>query len=85
MTSTQIYEVFKIIGKNTVILCHPDTRETDLGFAQPVVTERLVPYELSELEVPIPLSEPLTLEVRRGNSEQWDKGQIEHQSATGLV
>ena len=36
----------KLVGPATAVLENPDTGNTDLGFAQPVAVERLVPFDL---------------------------------------
>lgn len=85
LTSGVVYEVYKVVSESHVILCDVDTRSTELGFAQPIASERLVEYDLRDLEVPIDLHEPLCLELKRSAAAEFKRGFIESQSATGLV
>ena len=80
---TQLYEIAKVISPQTVVLRHPDTKSTQLGFGQPVSTARLIPYDLPFLESPIDAHQPLRLEVLCQGS--WKAGRIVAQSATGAV
>ena len=68
-----------------VVLCDVDTRETHLSFAQPIATERLVVYDLADLEAPLECEAPLTLEIRKSPAQDFQRATIEHQSAAGLV
>ena len=79
----QLYEVFKGLSPQSVVLCHPDTRETQLGFAQPITTARLIPFDLPLLEEPIDESRPLHIEILRDG--QWHAAKLMSQSCTGAV
>ena len=79
----QLYEIAKVISPQTVVLRHPDTKETALGFGNPVSTARLIPFDLPYLETPMDNGTPLYLEIYRQG--QWIAGRIVSQSATGAV
>ena len=79
----QLYEIAKVISPQTVVLRHPDTGSTQLGFGQPVSTARLIPFDLPYLEAPIDPTRPLRLEVQRDG--EWHPGRLVAQSATGAV
>ena len=80
---TTLYEVKKVLSPNTVVLCNPDTGETDLGFGQPVSVERVVLHDLRSLETPVDSERPLRLEINQGG--EWKAATLTHQSATGAV
>ena len=80
---TQLYEIAKVISPQTVVLGHPDTGSTQLGFGQPVSSSRLIPYDLPYIESPIDAHQPLRLEVL--HQGLWKAGRIVAQSATGAV
>ena len=84
LTDTRLFLVEKAIGPSTYILADPDTGSTELGFPQPVGLERLVPYDLCELETPINEKEPLYIEIHdtRYGVKQY---RIAAQSTTGRV
>ena len=65
-----------------MVLQDPDTGITELGFGQPVNLQRLVPYDLRNLEAPV-AGGPLHLEVRTDSG--WERAELTHQSATGIV
>ena len=85
LTSSTIFEVYKITGASHVILCDPDTRSTDLGFSQPVAIERLVRYDLCNLEVPIEAERPVQIEIATGDHGHWRRGTITSWSGTGKI
>ena len=76
LVSAQVFEVYKVTGARHVVLCDPDTRETDLGFAQPVSIDRLVRYELCNLEVPIDADYPVVIELITEPGGAWRRGTI---------
>ena len=76
LTSPQVFEIYKITGASHVILCDPDTRSTELAFSQPVAIERLVKYDLCNLEVPIEVDSLVILELRTGPNDEWKRGTI---------
>ena len=78
----QLFEVKKKLSATTVVLQDPDTGSTELGFGQPVNVQRLVPYDLRNLEAPV-AGGPLHLEVRTDSG--WERAELTHQSATGTV
>ena len=69
LASSIVYEVYKTVGPKTVILCDPDTRSTELQFSQPVSTDRLIPFSLCALDVPIEEAAPVEVEVRVGQGD----------------
>ena len=85
LTSMAIYEVYKITGASHVILCDPDTRSTELGFSQPVAIDRLVRYDLCNVEIPIEAEYPVRIEIVIGNQGMWRRGTIMSWSGTGKV
>ena len=74
-----------MVSPSHVVLCDVDTRNTHVEFAQPVATERLVGYNLADLEVPLELDTPLVLEIKKGAADVFSRGTLKAQSATGLV
>ena len=74
----------KLVGPATAVLENPDTGNSDLGFAQPVAVERLVPFDLQQLEEPLAGRQP-TLEIRTGAGDAWRAATIVAQLATGAV
>ena len=70
LTSSQVFEIYKITGASDVIMCDLDTRSTELGFSQPVAIERLVAFDLCNLEVPIGVDSPVILELRTGPNDE---------------
>ena len=71
------------MAPSTYYLADADTGNTDLGFPQPVALDRLVPFDLCELEVPTDEKEPLRVEVDREHGGGTYR--IVSQSATGRV
>eukprot|EP00959_Pyramimonas_sp_CCMP1952_P203681 4259427-Pyramimonas_sp.AAC.1 len=72
-----------MVSPQTAILCKPDTRETQLGFSQPVSTARLVPFDLMDLEQPVDSDRELCIELFTGG--QWKPARVVAQSATGAL
>ena len=83
LCDTRLYRVRKVVGPSTYYLADADTGSTELGFPQPVALDRLVPFDLCELEVPIDDKEPLRVEVDRDHGGGTYR--IVSQSATGKV
>jgi len=83
LCDTRLYRVRKVVGPSTYYLADADTGNTDLGFPQPVALDRLVPFDLCELEVPTDEKEPLRVEVDREHGGGTYR--IVSQSATGRV
>lgn len=83
LCDTRLYRVAKVVGPSTYFLADADTGSSDLGFPQPVALDRLVPYDLCEMETPINEKEQLWIEVdsKRG----VETFRIIAQSATGRV
>ncbi len=79
----RLFQIHKFISPETVVLCYPDTRTTDIGITQPIHVNRLIPYDLCELDTPIPDGD-LKLEVIDRNGKAH-KATILSQTATGLV
>ena len=77
-----LYRVVKVFD-STVVVCDPDTGNTELGFAQPVHISRLRPFELCELESPLDTAPP-RLRIRKQDGS-WISGAVITQSATGSV
>lgn len=84
LCDTRLYRVAKVIGNKTYYLADADTGDQDLGFPQPVALDRLVPYDLCELETPTNEKEPLWIEI---HDDKYGVKQyrIVAQSATGRV
>ena len=55
LLSAKVYEVFKVVGRSSYVIADPDSKSTELGFAQPVAQERLVAFDLADLDIPIDL------------------------------
>ena len=81
--AVRIYEVVRMTSPQTCLLCDPDARSQDLGFAQPVHISRLIPYTLCALEAPVHADKRLWLEMRI--QDEWHRGEIVAQQAAGLV
>ena len=45
---SQPYRVQKLVSAQAVVLEHPDTHSTELGFAQPVSISRLILFDMQE-------------------------------------
>ena len=66
-------------------MADPDTGSTEFEFGQPVSTERLIPFDVADLEEPID-DQDLNLEIRRGLGDgEWMKARISKQTATGMI
>ena len=85
LCSSTVHEIYKVVSPSHVVLCDVDTRITHLEFAQPAATERLVGYNLADLEAPIELETPLVLGSKNGAADLFSRGTLKAQSATGLV
>ena len=83
LCDTRLYRVRKVVGPSTFFLADADTGSTELGFPQPVALDRLVPYDLCEMEMPIDEKEPLRIEVDREHGGGTYR--IVSQSSTGKV
>ena len=81
--SPQLYRVRKLVSAQAVILEHPDTQSTDLGFAQPVAISRLILFDMQDLETPVSAQQDLNLELWDG--KEWRAGRVVQQNATGSV
>ena len=79
----RLFQIHKFISPETVVLCYPDTRNTDIGISQPIHMNRLIPYDLCELDTPISEGD-LKLEVIDRNGRAH-KATVVSQTATGLV
>jgi hypothetical protein len=81
---TTLYRVRQIIPPSSVVLEDPDSGSADLGFAQPVALERVVPFKLQHLERALPDTRQPRLELRTGHAS-WEECLVVGQSATGKV
>ena len=78
----RLFQVAKVVGHSSVVLRDPDTGETDLGFAQPVALDRLVLFDMCDLEEPT-ADDDVMLELRRAG--EWRRAQVTAQLAAGKV
>ncbi len=88
LTASKPFKVKKKVGSKSYILADVDTGSSELGFAQPVALERLVPFEMAQLEAPLNAAEELWIDIKSnitGRADRWLIRQIIGQSATGLV
>ena len=79
----RLFRVKKVLGPSTYFLVDADTGDDQLGFPQPVALDRLVPYDLCEMETPIDDKEPLRIEIVPEHGGGTHR--IVSQSATGKV
>ena len=76
---------FLVARNSHAVLCDPDTRSTELGFSQPVAIDRLVKYDLCNLELPIQADHPVRIEIATGDQGVWRRGTIVSWSGTGKL
>jgi len=87
-TDTKVYKVRKVVGSKSFVLEDPDTKSTEFAFSQPVALERLVPFDMADLEEPLNPTEELWLDIKSnqpGREEKWYTRKIAAQFASGAV
>ena len=85
LASRMVFEIYKMVGPRSAILCDPDSKATQFTFSQPVNVDRLIPFDLAALEVPVAEPPAVRLRLREHQGGAWKHGDITHQSGTGKV
>ena len=76
------------MGTKTYVLETLDICDSEIGFPQPVALNRLVPFQLSQLEAPVNAEDELWIDIKSnvsGRTDRWLARRIVSQQASGNV